>query len=202
VSRAYLITKRAIDIALSSLMLVLLSPIYLLVILLIKLDSEGPVFIRQQRVGRDGVTFQMLKFRSMCAQAELMRSQLQHLNEMSGPVFKVKKDPRVTRLGKYLRKYSVDELPQLVNVLRGEMSLVGPRPPLPREVELYEPWQLHRLDVEPGLTCLWQVNGRNHCDFDAWVRLDLEYIERRSLWLDLKILAKTIPAVVSGKGAY
>lgn len=198
----YRVTKRAMDVVFSLLVLVLLFPAYLLIMLLIRLDSAGPPIIRQVRLGKGCAPFNMYKFRSMCAEAETMMAQVQHLNEMSGPVFKVKMDPRVTRVGRFLRKYSLDELPQFVNVLRGDMSLVGPRPPLPHEVERYEPWQLRRLDVLPGLTCLWQINGRNHCDFDKWVALDLEYIAKRNLLLDLKILLKTVPAVISGKGAY
>ncbi len=202
VSRSYLVAKRALDVAFSLVMLLLLAPVFLALMVLIKLDSRGPCFIRQERVGRGRSPFLMYKFRSMCADAQRMQAQLQHLNEMDGPVFKVKDDPRITRLGKYLRKYSLDELPQFVNVLRGDMTLVGPRPPFQWEVDCYTPWQLRRLDVTPGLTCLWQINGRNHCDFDTWVALDLEYIAKRSFWLDLQILAKTVPAVLSGKGAY
>jgi lipopolysaccharide/colanic/teichoic acid biosynthesis glycosyltransferase len=168
----------------------------------IKLDSPGPVFHRAIRVGRDGRTFTFLKLRSMRVGAEELRGLLLHLNQAQGPAFKLQNDPRVTRVGRWLRKLSLDELPQLFHVLTGEMSLVGPRPPFPEEVERYEPWMLRRLSVTPGLTCLWQIRGRSDLGFDEWMRLDLEYVDRLSFLLDLKILALTLPAVISARGAY
>lgn len=193
--------KRALDVILATLALIVLSPFLFLLALLIRVTSPGPALHRQPRCGLKGRVFDMYKFRSMVVDAEAQRAELEALNELSGPVFKMASDPRCTRLGRGLRKYSLDELPQLWNVLRGEMSLVGPRPPLPQEVENYEPWHLRRLEVRPGLTCLWALEGRNELDFDRWVRLDLEYIDNWSLWLDLKILIKTIPVVLSGRGA-
>ncbi|MBU0983054.1 MAG: sugar transferase, partial [candidate division Zixibacteria bacterium] len=180
--------------------LVLAAPIILLTALTIKLDSRGPVLFKQTRTGLNGRPFTLYKFRTMCTDAEQKKSHLTDRNEMSGPVFKIKNDPRITRIGQLLRKYSIDELPQFLNVLKGDMSLVGPRPPLPQEVSRFEPWQHRKLAVRPGLTCLWQVNGRNAVDFEQWMRLDLEYIDNWSLWLDIKILFKTIPAVLKGSG--
>ncbi|MCK4460303.1 MAG: sugar transferase, partial [candidate division Zixibacteria bacterium] len=165
------------------------------------LESRGPVFFKQVRSGLNGKTFKLYKFRTMCADAEHKKDALTNRNEMTGPVFKIADDPRVTRIGRFLRKYSIDEVPQFINVLRGDMSLVGPRPPLPKEVSEYDPWQHRKLSVKPGVTCLWQVNGRNEIDFDDWMRLDLEYIDNWSLWLDAKILARTIPAVIKGSGS-
>ncbi|MGH7371573.1 MAG: sugar transferase, partial [Candidatus Methylomirabilales bacterium] len=196
-----LAVKRAFDIMGSIVLLLLTAPLWILIGAAIKLTSAGPVFFRQIRVGLHGRPFTFLKFRSMVADAEERLDEVAHLNEMSGPAFKAKHDPRVTPVGRLLRKTSLDELPQLINVLRGEMSLVGPRPPLPSEVVTYEPWQRRRLSMKPGITCLWQVNGRNKIDFDKWMRLDLEYIDNWSLALDLKIVGKTVPAVLLGKGA-
>jgi len=181
--------------------IIIVSPIFLLVSVLIKTTSEGPVFFKQKRVGLNGKRFYMYKFRTMVKDAEKMRELLQDKNEMDGPVFKMKDDPRMTSVGRILRKFSLDELPQLFNVFSGDMSLVGPRPPLPEEVSQYELWQRRRLSVKPGITCLWQVNGRNNIDFQNWMKLDLEYIDNWSLWLDIKILAKTLPAVIIAKGA-
>lgn len=181
--------------------LILASPIMLLSALAIKLESKGPVFFRQTRSGLNGKPFRLLKFRTMCKNAEQLKDSLMSLNEMSGPAFKLKKDPRTTRVGRILRKTSIDEIPQFINVLRGDMSLVGPRPPLPKEVEQYQPWQRRKLSMKPGVTCIWQVRGRNGIDFEDWMRLDLEYIDNWSLWLDTKILAKTLPAVIKGVGA-
>lgn len=181
--------------------IILVSPILLLVSFLIKASSEGPIFFKQKRLGLNGKRFFMYKFRTMVKDAEKMKKLLKGQNQMDGPAFKIKDDPRVTFVGKFLRKFSMDELPQLFNVFLGDMSLVGPRPPLPEEVSQYELWQRRRLSVKPGITCLWQVNGRNNIDFENWMRLDLEYIDNWSLWLDSKILLKTIPAVFSGKGA-
>ncbi len=194
--------KRPFDAAASAFGLVALSPAFLLLSVLVKLDSPGPVMFKQRRVGKDGNEFWFYKFRSMIENAEDLKDSLMHLNELEGPVFKIGEDPRITKLGRFLRRTSLDELPQLVNVLRGEMSLVGPRPPLPAEVANYESWQRERLSVCPGITCLWQVSGRNHIGFTEWVRLDLEYIRKQSLALDVKILARTLPAVVLRKGAY
>ncbi|MDP8924735.1 MAG: exopolysaccharide biosynthesis polyprenyl glycosylphosphotransferase, partial [Chloroflexota bacterium] len=194
--------KRALDLALGGLGLVLLAPLFLLVALAIRLDSPGPVFYRQRRVGKDGHPFWMLKFRSMHRDADRLVAQLADRNEASGPLFKIRHDPRVTRVGRVLRRASLDELPQLVNVLKGEMSLVGPRPGLPSEVERYEDWQHGRLRARPGITGLWQVSGRSEVPFHDMVRLDLHYVRHWSLGLDLEILLRTIPAVLSNRGAY
>jgi len=194
--------KRMLDFVLSLIGLVLGSPLACLIALAIKLDSPGPVLFKQVRVGQGGRPFVFYKFRSMFVGAEGIKREFLHLNQMDGPVFKLLNDPRITRVGRFLRKSSLDELPQLFNVLRGEMSLVGPRPPVPEEVRLYEPWQMRRLAVKPGLTCLWQVSGRSMIGFDEWMRLDIQYIRNRSLLLDLKILVRTVPAVLSGTGAY
>jgi exopolysaccharide biosynthesis polyprenyl glycosylphosphotransferase len=184
-------------------LLTLVVPIIPLIALAIKLTSSGPVFFRQQRSGLNGAPFTIYKFRTMTSNAEQLKHELAAMNEMSGPVFKVTNDPRVTSLGKFLRKWSLDELPQLINVLRGEMSLVGPRPLPVDEVRRFSDLaHRRRLSVKPGLTCLWQVKGRNQIsDFKEWVRLDLEYIDNWSLWLDLQILLRTIPAVLRGTGA-
>ncbi len=198
--RGQLALKQAIDSTLSGLAVLLLLPLFALVALAVRLDSRGPVFFRQTRVTVRGRHFACLKFRTMYVDAEARLEELWAKNEMQGPVFKMRDDPRVTRVGRWLRKFSLDELPQLFNVLRGEMSLVGPRPPLPAEVARYEPWHRRRLSVKPGLTCIWQVSGRNDVDFDNWMKLDLEYIDRWSLSLDLKLILKTIPAVVRGTG--
>ena len=181
--------------------LLLASPIMLLAAIAIKIESRGPVIFRQVRSGINGRSFDLYKFRTMCCDAEKKKSELRELNEMSGPVFKIRSDPRVTRVGRFLRKYSIDEIPQFVNVLRGDMSLVGPRPPLPSEVSRFEPWQRRKLSVKPGLTCTWQVSGRNQIDFEDWMRLDLQYIDNWSLWQDAKILARTVPTVLKGNGA-
>jgi len=192
--------KRALDIIVSCVILTLVSPVFNLAVLGVKLSSPGPVFFRQVRCGKNGRRFNVLKFRTMVADADEQRESLMHLNEMSGPVFKSKNDPRVTPIGRLLRKYSIDELPQFINVLMGDMSIVGPRPPLPSEVEKYDLAQRRRLSVKPGITCLWQVNGRNRIGFADWVRLDLEYIDKWSFWLDIKIIPKTVPAVLRGTG--
>jgi exopolysaccharide biosynthesis polyprenyl glycosylphosphotransferase len=193
--------KRAIDLVLSAVILVLALPILVGVALAIKLGDRGAVFFRQRRCGLNGRVFTLYKFRTMVEDAEQRLEEVAHLNEMNGPVFKASSDPRVTRLGRLLRRFSFDELPQLWNVLRGDMSLVGPRPPIPEEVARYERWQRRRLAMKPGLTCLWQVRGRNRIDFEEWMKLDLEYIDTWSPWLDFKILAKTVPVVLSGRGA-
>ena len=187
----------------SGLAIILLSPLYLIIAGLIKLTSPGPVLFIQKRVGLNNRKFVLFKFRTMYKDAQERRSELQNLNEMDGPVFKIKNDPRVTSVGRFLRKFSIDEFPQLFNVLFGRMSLVGPRPPIPKEVREYDAWQRRRLSMRPGLTCLWQVNGRNgKVNFNEWMKLDLDYLDNWSLWLDFKILTKTIPVVLLGIGAY
>jgi exopolysaccharide biosynthesis polyprenyl glycosylphosphotransferase len=193
--------KRLFDIISSAAALVLLSPMLLTVALIIKLTSRGPVFFKQKRVGLHGKTFDMLKFRSMVINAEELKAKLEALNEQSGPVFKMKDDPRITSIGRFIRKYSIDELPQLLNVLRGEMSVVGPRPPLSKEVEKYAAWQRRRLSVRPGLTCIWQVSGRNQISFEEWMYLDMQYIDNWSLLTDLGLILKTVPVVITGNGA-
>jgi exopolysaccharide biosynthesis polyprenyl glycosylphosphotransferase len=193
--------KRMLDILASSAALVVLSPLLLCAALAVKLSSRGPVFFRQERVGLHGRTFAMLKFRSMVSNAEALKADLEHRNEQAGPVFKIAHDPRVTAVGRFLRKHSIDELPQLVNVLRGDMSLVGPRPPLPKEVAKYEAWQRRRLSVRPGLTCVWQVSGRNQISFEQWMLLDMQYIDHWNLLQDLRLIVRTVPVVLSGRGA-
>jgi len=194
--------KRFMDIALSSLLLLALSPLLLLIALAVKLNSPGPVFFRQTRLGREAKPFTCYKFRSMRADAEEVRQQVIHMNETKGPIFKIKEDPRTTRVGKVLRRFSFDELPQFINVFRGDMSLVGPRPPLPIEVEEYEDWHHDRLRIPSGMTGLWQVMGRSDLTFDEMVMLDLYYAENWSLWLDCKIILRTIPTILFGRGAY
>jgi exopolysaccharide biosynthesis polyprenyl glycosylphosphotransferase len=194
--------KRAFDLVCGTLAVIGLSPVMLAIALAIKLDSPGPIFYAQVRVGKDGKPFRMLKFRSMRPDADRLLAELKAKNEVSGALFKIKNDPRVTRIGRFLRRSSLDELPQVFNVLRGEMSLVGPRPPLPAEVATYEDWQLGRLRAVPGMTGLWQVSGRSDVPFHDMVRLDLHYIRNWSLWLDLEIILRTIPAVVGNRGAY
>jgi exopolysaccharide biosynthesis polyprenyl glycosylphosphotransferase len=194
--------KRALDVTVAGVGLTLFAPLWGLIALAIRLDSPGPVLFSQERVGRGETHFHVLKFRSMDQDADRIVHKLLNQNEATGPLFKIKNDPRLTRVGRLLRRWSVDELPQLLNVLRGEMSLVGPRPPLPREVEQYEPWHRRRLEVAPGLTGLWQVSGRSELGFDEMVMLDLYYIENWSLGLDLRIMLRTIPAVFRGRGAF
>lgn len=198
-----LITKRVIDIVGSAVLLLALAPLFALLVLLIRLDSPGPVLFAQERVGLNKRRFRILKFRTMVQGADQQQHMLEHFNEAEGPVFKIKHDPRITRLGKFLRRFSIDELPQLINVLKGDMSLVGPRPLPVRDVERIDVrWQKRRFSIKPGITCLWQVNGRSTIGFSEWVRMDLDYIDRWSLGLDLLILIKTIPAVFKGPGAY
>jgi lipopolysaccharide/colanic/teichoic acid biosynthesis glycosyltransferase len=192
--------KRALDIAVSAMALVVLSPIVAILSLWIRLRDGAPVLFRQTRVGEHGRPFKVVKFRTMIPDAEERLAELEELNEIQGHAFKVTDDPRVTRTGGFLRALSLDELPQLWNVLRGEMSLVGPRPPLPREVDGYDIWHRRRLSMKPGITGLWQVAARREPEFDRWVRMDLEYIDRWSLWLDFKIMARTIPAVIGQQG--
>jgi exopolysaccharide biosynthesis polyprenyl glycosylphosphotransferase len=194
--------KRAFDVAVSATVLLLLAPLLVGVAVAIKLDSPGPVLFRQRRVGLNGRPFSLLKFRSMRLDAEAQLAALKARNEMSGPVFKMTNDPRVTRVGQFIRKLSLDEFPQFWNVLSGEMSVVGPRPPIPDEVRQYQRWQRRRLSVKPGITCTWQISGRNNIDFDQWMQLDLEYIDNWSLARDLDICVRTIPAVLSARGAH
>jgi lipopolysaccharide/colanic/teichoic acid biosynthesis glycosyltransferase len=193
--------KRILDVLVSALLLLVLFPLLLILALLVKLTSQGPVIYRWKVVGRHGRPFVGYKFRSMVANADELRAQLEGRNEMTGPVFKLVNDPRITRVGSWMRRYSLDELPQLYSVLKGDMSLVGPRPPLVTEYARFTDYQKQKLAVKPGITCLWQVSGRNELsDFDEWVGLDLSYIRRWSLWLDFKILLKTLTAVFSGSG--
>jgi exopolysaccharide biosynthesis polyprenyl glycosylphosphotransferase len=193
--------KRLFDIVASALALWLLLPLFVVVVALIKLTSRGPVFFRQTRVCLHGRTFNMLKFRSMVVNAESLKASLAASNEQAGPVFKMRRDPRVTSIGRFIRKYSIDELPQLINVLRGDMSVVGPRPPTPDEVLNYEAWQRRRLSVRPGLTCIWRVSGRNQISFEDWMLLDMQYIDHWSLARDFQLIFRTIPVVITGRGA-
>ncbi len=195
-----LLVKRLVDIVGATLLMVILSPAILVLALAIKLDSHGPVFFRQERVGLHGRIFNVVKFRSMCVDAEDQLEKLRKRNEINGHAFKLDNDPRTTRVGRFLRRSSLDELPQLWNVLRGQMSLVGPRPPLPTEVANYDVWHRRRLSMKPGMTGLWQVGARHSQEFDHWVEQDLEYIDSWSLWLDFKIIARTVPAVLGGTG--
>ena len=198
-----LLAKRVIDILGSVVLLIVLAPLLAAVAWLIRADSPGPVLFAQERIGLNKRRFSLWKFRTMVDGADERQAELEHLNEVEGPVFKIKNDPRITRIGKFLRRFSIDELPQLFNVLKGDMSLVGPRPLPVRDVERIDiSAHKRRFSIKPGITCLWQVNGRSNVDFEHWVRLDLEYIDRWSLGLDLIILLKTIPAVVKGPGAY
>jgi lipopolysaccharide/colanic/teichoic acid biosynthesis glycosyltransferase len=200
---AYAGLKRGLDVSLAMLVLVALSPLLLLVALAIRLESSGPILFHQVRVGYRGQPFKFWKFRSMYPDAEQRLRQLEHANEMQGGVlFKMKKDPRITRVGRFIRKFSIDELPQLWNVLNGDMTLVGPRPALPHEVARYSVSDRERLDAKPGLTCIWQVSGRSDIPFEQQVKLDLRYIYFKSLKQDMKILLQTIPAVFTGRGAY
>jgi exopolysaccharide biosynthesis polyprenyl glycosylphosphotransferase len=198
----YYMAKRAFDIVFASAILLIVWPVMAVAALLIKLTSRGPVVFRQVRVGRGGRYFTCYKFRSMCADAEDKKKTLMHLNEVDGPVFKIKCDPRVTPIGSVLRKFSIDELPQLFNVLKGDMSVVGPRPPLPTEVEKYSERERGRMAVKPGLTCLWQISGRSNVSFERWVELDLLYIDSMSFMSDLSIVVRTVPAVLTGSGAH
>ena len=194
--------KRALDLFVGLVGLIIAAPIMILTALAVKLDSPGPILFRQTRVGRWGEHFPCYKFRSMYMDAEQRLADLMALNEADGPVFKMKNDPRVTRVGRLIRKLSIDELPQLFNVIKGEMSMVGPRPALPREVSQYEYDQIRRLHAVPGITGLQQVSGRSNVDFKRWIELDLQYIAEQSIWKDIEILLKTIPAVLASRGAY
>lgn len=197
-----LAVKRLFDIASSAVALALISPLMLVVAITIKLTSRGPALFKQQRAGMHGRPFNMLKFRSMVIDAEELKAKLMSLNEhKQGPVFKMTRDPRITKVGRFIRKFSIDELPQLINVLRGEMSVVGPRPAIPSEVEKYEAWQRRRLSVRPGLTCVWQVSGRNQISFEEWMYLDMHYIDHWNLAQDFQLILKTVPVVLTGRGA-
>ena len=200
-SKNYKFLKRGIDVIASLCGLILLSPILLVIMVLIKLESKGPVIFSQERVGRYGKKFKMYKFRSMVVNAEELKKNLEAQNEMSGPMFKMKDDPRVTKVGRFIRKTSLDEIPQLVNILKGDMSLVGPRPSLPKEVEQFESWMHKRHEVKPGLTCYWQVSGRNNIDFEDWMKLDIKYVEERSLLIDIKLILKTVLVLFGDKNA-
>ncbi len=193
--------KRVLDVIISTVLLIILLPIFIFIILLVKVTSEGTIFFKWHVMGKNGKPFTGYKFRTMITNADHLKSDLQNSNEMTGPVFKMTNDPRITRVGKFLRKYSLDELPQLWSVFKGDMSLVGPHPPLQSEWSHFEDWHKRKLSVTPGLTCLWQVNGRNKINkFDDWVKMDLEYIDNWNIWLDIKILLKTIPTIINGSG--
>jgi exopolysaccharide biosynthesis polyprenyl glycosylphosphotransferase len=194
--------KRAVDVAFSLLVLIFTAPLMGLIAMAIKLDSPGPVLFRQGRMGKGGKPFTVCKFRSMMIGADEQKELLRDLNEADGPIFKIKDDPRVTRLGRWLRRFSLDELPQFYNVLRGDMSIIGPRPPLPEEVTQYQPWHMRRLEIAPGITGLWQVSGRSELPFDEMALLDIYYVEQWSPALDLKILLRTVPTILFGDGAY
>ncbi|WP_406944935.1 sugar transferase [Halobacillus sp. SY10] len=199
----YLVIKRLLDIIGATLGIIMLSPLFLLVSVFIKVeDVKGPILFDQIRIGKDGKKFRMYKFRSMVSNAEELKAALMAKNEAKGPVFKIREDPRITKVGKFIRRTSIDELPQLINVLKGDMSLVGPRPPLPNEVVQYSKRQRQRLSVTPGLTCYWQVSGRSNIGFDEWVEMDLEYIKNRSLTIDIKLILKTCIVIIGAKDAY
>ena len=201
-NKVYLFLKRLIDIVGSGLGILILIPVFVIIGILIKLeDPKGSVFFSQKRNGLNGKEFNMYKFRSMVHNAEDLLESLMSKNEMDGPVFKIKDDPRITKIGKFIRKTSLDELPQLFNVLKGDMSLVGPRPPIPREVIQYNKYQYQRLLVKPGITCYWQISGRNNIDFDEWVELDLKYIKERNLFKDIYIILMTLPVLLGDKNA-
>lgn len=198
----YSFTKRVFDVGASFVGLTLLSPVLLAAAIAIKLESKGPIIFSQDRVGLNGKIFKMYKLRSMVSNAEELKEKLLEQNEMSGPMFKMKDDPRITKVGKFIRKTSIDELPQLINVLKGDMSLVGPRPSLPKEVEQFEPWMYERLQVKPGLTCIWQVSGRNNIDFEDWMKLDIKYVRERSFFGDLKLVFRTFFVLFGDKNAH
>jgi exopolysaccharide biosynthesis polyprenyl glycosylphosphotransferase len=200
--RYHFTPKRILDVLLALVGLIGSLPLWLAIVIAIRLDSPGPAIFKQERVGLHGNPFRFYKFRSMYIDAEQRLAEVQASNEMDGPVFKIRNDPRISRVGRFLRRTSLDELPQLLNVLKGEMSMVGPRPPLPREVEQYRPSDFVRLSVKPGLTCLWQIRGRSNVGFDQWMEFDREYVHNMSLWLDLRILIRTVAVVLAGHGAY
>lgn len=197
----YEFLKRILDVICSVVALIVLSPVFLVTALAVRSDG-GPAFYKQTRVGKNNTHFEMYKFRSMCKNAENLQDDLMKYNEMDGPVFKIKGDPRITKVGKFIRKYSIDELPQLLNIVKGDMSIVGPRPPLVREVEQYNSYQMQRLLVTPGLTRFWQAYGRSDLSFDDWMDMDMKYIKRRNIFLDIKLIVKTVFAVIFKRGAY
>ena len=198
----YQFFKRFFDILFSLLALIILSPLFLVIAICIKCQDGGPVFFKQTRLTKGGKQFGMYKFRSMCVDAESKLDELMDQNEMDGPAFKIENDPRITKVGRFIRKTSIDELPQLMNIIKGDMSIIGPRPPLVREVEEYTEYQMHRLDVKTGLSCYRECYGRSNIhDFDEWVESDLKYIRERSLWVDLKVILLTIKVVLTGEGA-
>lgn len=199
--RVYEFIKRTMDISCSLIALVVLLPILLLVSVLIKVESKGPVIFAQDRVGKDGKVFKMYKFRSMVANAEELKEKLMKQNERSGPMFKIRDDPRITKVGKFVRRTSIDELPQLVNILKGDMSIVGPRPSLPKEVKQFKEWMMERLNVKPGLTCYWQVSGRNDIEFTEWMKLDVKYVKERNIIIDIKLIFKTFFVLFGDKHA-
>lgn len=198
----YLILKRIIDIVGSIIGIILASPILLVTAILIKRESKGNIIFAQNRVGLNGKEFKMYKFRSMVDNAEELKKKLEEKNEMIGPMFKMKNDPRITKVGRFIRKTSIDELPQLINVLKGEMSLVGPRPSLPSEVKKFETWMKKRLEAKPGLTCYWQVSGRNNISFEEWMKLDVNYVNHRNIMIDAKLILKTITLLIGDKNAW
>ena len=198
----YKFLKRAMDVVCSLLAIIVLSPIFIITAIAVKMEDGGAPIFSQTRVGKDGKFFRMYKFRSMCIDAEEKLKDLQEQNEMDGLAFKIEKDPRITKTGNFIRKTSIDELPQLFNILKGDMSIVGPRPPLGIEVYQYNDYQMQRLMVKPGLTCYWQCSGRSNMSFDEWIDSDIKYIQERNLLLDIKLILKTIPAVLCSKGAY
>lgn len=197
----YTFIKRTIDIICSLIGIILLAPFLLIVMIAIKCESRGSAVFFQERVGFKGKHFKMYKFRSMVINAEELKEELKGLNEMDGPMFKIKDDPRVTKIGRFIRRTSIDEFPQLINVIKGEMSIVGPRPSLPIEVEEFEPWMMERLEVKPGLTCYWQVSGRNNIEFEEWMRLDVKYVREKSIFVDIKLMFKTIILLFGDKHA-
>lgn len=199
--KIYSILKRSMDVICSLLGLIFLSPLLLIVAAFIKIESKGPAIFTQNRVGLDGRVFKLYKLRSMVNKAEELKGRLEKSNEMDGPMFKIRNDPRVTKVGRFIRRTSIDELPQLINVLKGEMSLVGPRPSLQNEVIEFENWMLKRLAVKPGLTCYWQVSGRNDIEFKEWMELDIEYIKERSIWIDIKLILKTVSVLFGDRHA-
>lgn len=200
--KLYYIFKRLIDVICSLFGIIILSPLIVITAIAVKIDSKGPVFFAQTRVGKYGKLFKMYKFRSMVVNAEGLLTQLQKDNEMTGPMFKIKEDPRITKVGKFIRKTSIDELPQLLNVLKGDMSLVGPRPNLPKEVEQFDEWHKQKLLAKPGLTCYWQVMGRNKIGFEDWMKLDIKYIQERNTLLDIKLIFRTFFVLFGDKNAF
>ncbi len=200
--KIYGFLKRVFDLTVGLIALALFVPLFPIIALMIKLDAPGPILFKQDRVGKNGQIFKFYKFRSMEKEAERRKTDIADLNEQDGPLFKIKLDPRITSVGKFLRRSSFDEIPQILNVLKGDMSVVGPRPQMPEEVAHYQPWHRERLRVVPGITCYWQISGRSHIGFNEWMRLDIEYLRTRSFLTDLVIFFKTIPAVIARKGAY